>query len=231
MNMEQTVWDWVSLDPFGYGYLLDFYRRGAQVCWADDQGLALRDERCHITYVGGTVPEDLAALHSPGLLLTDNGVLAGYLDKTHPEWTLGAFSQAYYLKREPPEVPLRSGISLRPLTLADMDFVLENYHNPGAYESHIRGRIAEGMVGGLVDGELAGFAGIHQEGAMGMLEVLPQFRRRGLAEALEAAIIAMQLRRGRFPYCHVRLGNLASETLQEKLGLVFDRRRTLFWLG
>lgn len=231
MTMEQTVRDWVSRDPFGYGYLLDFFQRGAQVCWADDQGLVLRDDRCHITYVGGTVPEELPALHSPGLLLTDDSVLAAHLDRTHPEWTLGAFSQAYYLKQDPPEVSLRTGVTLRPLTLADMDFVLENYHNPGAYESHIRGRIAEGMLGGLVEGELAGFAGIHQEGALGMLEVLPQFRRRGLAEALEAAVIAMQLQRGRFPYCHVRLGNPASEALQKKLGLVFDRRRSLFWLG
>ena len=27
--MEQTVKDWVSRDTFGYGYLLDFYQRGA----------------------------------------------------------------------------------------------------------------------------------------------------------------------------------------------------------
>ena len=56
---------------------------------------------------------------------------------------------------------------------------------------------------------------------MGMLEVLPQFRRRGLAEVLEAALIAQQLERGRFPYCHVRHGNAASEALQKKLGLTF----------
>ena len=87
------------------------------------------------------------------------------------------------------------------------------------------------MLGGLVDGVLAGFAGIHQEGAMGMLEVLPQFRRRGLAEVLEAALIDQQLRRGRFPYCHVRHGNTASEALQQKLGLTFDENRTLYWLG
>ena len=105
MTMEQTVRDWVSRDPFGYGYLLDFFQRGAQVCWADDQGLVLRDDRCHITYVGGTVPEELPALHSPGLLLTDDSVLAAHLDRTHPEWTLGAFSQAYYLKQDPRRSP------------------------------------------------------------------------------------------------------------------------------
>ena len=30
--MEQTVKDWVSRDTFEYGYLLDFYQRGARVC-------------------------------------------------------------------------------------------------------------------------------------------------------------------------------------------------------
>ena len=123
-----------------------------------------------------------------------------------------------------------SGVTLRPLTMEDLPFVLENYHNPGAYESHIRGRIAEGMVAGQVDGQLAGFAGVHQEGALGMLEVVPAFRRRGLAEALEAAVIGRVLEEGGFPYCHVRLGNTASESLQKKLGLVFDEGRTLCWL-
>ena len=82
----------------------------------------------------------------------------------------------------------------------------------------------------ISDYHLAGFAGVHQEGALGMLEVVPAFRRRGLAEALEAAVIARVLEAGGFPYCHVRLGNTASESLQEKLGLVFDQGRTLCWL-
>ena len=229
--MEQTVKDWVSRDTFGYGYLLDFYQRGARVCWMDEAGLVLRDDRYRISYTGGQVPADLAELNGPGLVLTDSGALKERLSAAHPDWMVMDFSQAYYLQKEPPRVQARTGVSVRPLTLEDMDFVLENYHNPGAYESHIRQRIAEGMLGGLVDGELAGFAGIHQEGALGMLEVLPQFRRRGLAEVLEAAIIARQLERGRFPYCHVRRGNTASEALQRKLGLTFDENRTLYWLG
>ena len=229
--MEQTVKDWVSRDTFGYGYLLDFYQRGARVCWMDEAGLVLRDDRYRISYTGGQVPADLAELNGPGLVLTDSGALKERLSAVHPDWMVMDFSQAYYLQKEPPRVQARPGVSVRPLTLEDMDFVLENYHNPGAYESHIRQRIAEGMLGGLVDGELAGFAGIHQEGALGMLEVLPQFRRRGLGEVLEAARIAQRLERGRFPYCHVRRGNTASEALQRKLGLTFDENRTLYWLG
>ena len=229
--MEQTVMDCVARDPFGYGYLLDFSRRGARICWMDEAGIVLRNDRYRISYTGGDVPADLAELNGPGLVLTDSDGLKDRLAAAHPDWQVMDCAQAVYLQKEPPCVRVRPGVSVRPLTLEDMDFVLKNYHNPGAYESHIRQRIAEGMLGGLVDGQLAGFAGIHQEGALGMLEVLPQFRRRGLAEVLEAAIIARQLERGRFPYCHVRRGNTASEALQKKLGLTFDENRTLYWLG
>ena len=160
-----------------------------------------------------------------------SGELKDRLSAAHPDWMVMDTAQAIYPGKEPPRIQLRPGLSIRPLTIEDLDFVLENYHNPGAYEAHIRERIAEGMLGGMVDGELAGFADIHQEGTVGMLEVLPRFRRRGLAEALEAAVIAQQLQRGRFPYCHVRYGNVASEALQRKMGLVFDESRTLYWLG
>ena len=140
--MEQTVKDWVSRDTFGYGYLLDFYQRGARVCWMDEAGLVLRDDRYRISYTGGQVPADLAELNGPGLVLTDSGALKEHLSAAHPDWMVMDFSQAYYLQKEPPRVQARPGVSVRPLTLEDMDFVLENYHNPGAYESHIRQRIA-----------------------------------------------------------------------------------------
>lgn len=227
--MEQAVLDWVARDGAGYGYLLDFHRRGGRVCWMDEEGLALYDLDIDIAYAGGRVPGDLPELEQAMLVLTDSGETAQALLKKGCCTEQMVCRQALYLKDEPPVVPLRPGVGLRPLTEADLPFVLENYHNPGAYESHIRGRIAEGMVAGEVDGQLAGFAGVHQEGALGMLEVLPRFRRRGLAEALEAAVIARVMEAGGFPYCHVRQGNTASELLQEKLGLTFDSR-TLYWL-
>ena len=229
--MEQAVLDWVARDPVGYGYLKDFHRRGGAVCFADEAGLVLYDKTIDIAYVGGTVPwRELDILGKAMLTLTDSPALAEALMAAGRYKERMDCRQAFYLKKELPAVTLRPGVTMRPLTMEDMDFVLENYHNPGAYESHIRGRIAEGMVAGEVDGQLAGFAGVHQEGALGMLEVVPAFRRRGLAEALEAAVIGRVLDQGGFPYCHVRLGNTASESLQEKLGLVFDEKRTLVWL-
>ncbi len=225
--MEQAVLNWVSRDLAGYGYLLDFFRRGARVCYTGEDGLILKSDETGICYAGGTAfsPE----MEDSRLVLVEDEALAKRLTAKDPKLEIMECTQAVYLKKTPPQADY-SGAVLRLLTLEDLDFVLENYHHPGAIESHIRGRIGEGMLGAAIDGQLAGFIGIHEEGAMGLLEVLPRFRRRGLAEALEAALIHRQLERGFLPYAHVRIGNTASEALQKKLGLTFDSR-ILRWIG
>lgn len=219
---------WVDRDPMGYGYLLDFYQRGARVCYAGEDGLVLKNDKIDICYAGGTV-WDVPELRTSWLLMVEGADVKDALVKIGRDKSIMECRQAVYQKQTPAHAE-RPGAAVRPLTMDDLDFVLENYHNPGAFESHIRDRIQEGMLGGELDGQLAGFAGIHQEGSMGMLEVLPQFRRRGLAEVLEAAVINQQLERGRLPYCHVRTGNTASERLQEKMGLTFDNSRLLYWI-
>lgn len=219
---------WVDRDPMGYGYLLDFYRRGARVCYAGENGLVLKNDDIDICYAGGTVT-DVPELRTSWLTMVEGAAARDALMAAGRTKSIIECRQAVYWKREPVTVE-RPGITLRQLTMDDLDFVLENYHNPGAFEAHIRGRIQEGMLGGVIDGQLAGFAGVHQEGCVGMIEVLPQFRRRGLAEALEAAVINQQLAKGRLPYVHVRTGNTASEALQKKLGLTFDETRWLYWI-
>lgn len=226
--MEQAVLDWVSRDPAGYGYLLDFYRRGARVCCAGEDGLVLRNDGIDLCYAGGSAfaPE----LETSRLALVEDRSLAERLTSGNPGLEIMECAQAVYLKKDPPPRRDCPGVTLRPLTMGDLDFVLENYHHPGAVEPHIRERIREGMLGAEADGELAGFIGVHEEGTMGLLEVLPRFRRRGLAEALEAALIRRQMEKGFLPYAHVKTGNAASEALQAKLGLVLDRRR-FYWIG
>ena len=226
--MEEAVLRWVSRDPAGYGYLLDFYRRGARVCQAGEDGLVLKNDEIDLCYAGGSAfaPE----LLSCSLSLVEDPALAERIMTARPELERMECTQCLYLKKDPPPDMDRPGVTLRPLTMEDLDFVLQHYHHPGAVPDHIRGRIQEGMLGAELEGQLAGFIGVHEEGTIGLLEVLPAYRRRGLAEALEAALIRRQLERGRLPYGHVKVGNAASEALQKKLGLTFDRR-VLYWLG
>ena len=64
-----------------------------------------------------------------------------------------------------------------------------------------------------------GFAGFHEEGSMGMLVVLPEYRRQGVGERLERHLIRSAMLSGGIPYCNVFISNSASLSLQAKLGL------------
>ncbi len=116
-----------------------------------------------------------------------------------------------------PEPPQYLACDIRPLTMQYAQTAGEQYHQNFDY---VRDRISAGKMWGIFEnGELAGFIGIHSEGAMGMLEIYPAYRRRGYGYALSAFLIGCQLKNGAVPYCHVIDGNDASIHLQHKLGM------------
>ena len=84
---------------------------------------------------------------------------------------------------------------------------------------YITQRIEERKMWGLFEnGNLAGFIGIHSEGSIGMLEIMPDYRRKGYGYLLEAYVLIIHINNGWTPYCHVIDGNTASISLQQKLG-------------
>lgn len=94
-----------------------------------------------------------------------------------------------------------------------IDELIENKHMWGLFEQ----------------GEFAGFIGIHDEGSMGLLEVLPSYQRRGYGMMLEGYLIHYYLHQGWIPYCQVIEGNEASLQLQKKLGLDISSKLS-YWL-
>lgn len=122
-----------------------------------------------------------------------------------------------YLKKEPvPEHDI-PGIDFRPLTEEHIPFVCKNYEDE---EGYIRSRIEYGMIGAFDEnGNCAGFVGFHGEGAMGLLKVLPEYRRKGIGNALEAKVLNRRISEGRIPFGHVVVGNEKSMGLQRKIGM------------
>ena len=85
--------------------------------------------------------------------------------------------QAAWLAEEPPELPPFDG-KLRPLDLEWAPFIFAHYGKSDIGGlPHIEEAVRQGMLGAFVDGELAGFVGFHPEGSIGLLEVLPPYRR------------------------------------------------------
>lgn len=127
-----------------------------------------------------------------------------------------------YLNPMPPLPDMPSGVEIKRLAPSLAQTVLDAYHNPGG--GYTVERIADimrqkGVFGAIANGKLAGFIGRHGDGSMGMLEVFEQYRRRGIAAALEKFLITYVMTYGRAPFCDVYTDNPASIALQSKLGL------------
>ena len=123
----------------------------------------------------------------------------------------------------------RTDLSVAPLTPEWADTVSANYHMDGP--DYIRTRIQAGEMWGAFHGDdLLGFIGLHEEGSMGMLTVFEQYRRQGIADYLMTDLANRMIARGLTPHDHIIVGNLASETLQRKLGFSISTR-TLTWMS
>ena len=127
--------------------------------------------------------------------------------------------QTSYNKGTPVKLPDTGKITYRRLTMEDLDFVCRTYRYGENEVKYIGSRISHGMIGAFDGKRCVGFIGEHNEGSMGLLEVIPEYRRKGIATALEGMMINKKLKEGRIPYDHVVLGNDASLGLQKSLGM------------
>ena len=136
--------------------------------------------------------------------------------------------QVAYTRKTPLEEP--EGFDIRVLDESFAQIVSEHY-GLADDDGYVKERLGAGVViGAFVDGELAGFTGIHSEGAMGMLEVFEPFRRRGIAYALEICQINRELAKGHTPYAQIFSDNEKSLALQKKTGLKISGGR-VYWIS
>ncbi len=118
-------------------------------------------------------------------------------------------------------------IEIKALGIEYLEEVTEHYHMVS--EDYIREQLLGGkLAGAFLEGRLAGFAGEHKEGSLGILEVYEEYRRRGVAASLEAYMINRHLANGFTPYGDILTENEASLRLQEKLGLCISKDE-LYW--
>ena len=116
---------------------------------------------------------------------------------------------AAYLDKVPLSVPAFGG-ELRLLDRSWAPWLTAHYSHDFGGAAYMERAADRGIIGAFVEGRPAGFVGFHDEGSIGMLEVLPAYRRRGLGEILQRAAINLALERGRFPFGQVIDGNTAS---------------------
>lgn len=128
--------------------------------------------------------------------------------------------QGAYLEADPLPLPA-DGPKVRPLEPHHLPQAAQTYHLGS--RDYLAALIARGQLFGAFQEEtMMAFIGCHDEGSMGLLEVLPPYRRRGLGQYLEAWLINHEQRLGHIPYCQIFQDNQPSLALQRKLGLTLS---------
>ena len=212
--------------------MLELLRRDSgSVRYAGRDGLLLWDKESGAWFLSARSEADLNRALA---LIPQEARLA----TCHEDWYLDAverhlglkgraFFQSVWTKEESPELPPFQG-ELRRLGPEWAERVAEAYCQTFGDVDYILGAIDRGVLG-LFDGEnLAGFIGVHDEGSLGMLEVLPPYRRRGYGLVLQLAIIRAALAEGRYAYGQVAEHNAASLALQQKAGMTVCPEK-IYW--
>ncbi len=232
--MKETALKYLNGNPLLHACMIDSLKRGAaHVLYAAEDGMLVHDAAAQTHMLSGACQESAGRM----IGMLDSSVVMLVLHQ--PQYSAQARAalglngdemlcvNAVYT-RDTPVKAAHPGIDIVRLTPEDAVFVACHYSQIDDV-GHIRGRIGAGMFGAVVDGNMAGFIGTHTEGSMGMLEILPQFRRRGIAYALEAHMIDHLLTHGRTPYGQIVEGNEASLCLQRRLHMEISKDR-LVWL-
>jgi len=221
--MVEKAYDYLKVDRIHHIDMLETLdRKIGDVIYADDDGVLIYN-RPGETYMIST--ESLELLQKMCDLVKETSVVITHQPQFVPYLkerfslteTLECF-QSVYLDENTINEQAPEGIELRELTLSEFDFVLKNYDHISDTD-YLTDRINSGMIGAFSEGEPVGFIGTHSEGAMGMLQLLPDYRRRGIAFSLEAALINRMVKLGQIPYGQIVTTNSASISLQKKLGM------------
>jgi 8-oxo-dGTP diphosphatase len=102
-----------------------------------------------------------------------------------------------------------------------------NHYGYQKYTSveYITNRIKSGNALGIYeDSKLVAWIATHDDGAMGLLHVLPEYRRKGYGYELTVALIMYMYEQGKLPFIHIEEDNVKSMNLALKVGFVKDRR-------
>ena len=138
--------------------------------------------------------------------------------------------QSVYTKNKPFNIE-ESSINVKILNEEYVESIFNNYSSKNTVDiKYIKERInTNTMLGAFINEKLVGFIGTHEEGSMGILEVLPQYRKNGIGALLQKHAANLALQQSRIPYGQVKVNNEKSIKLQKKLGFELSSE-VVYWL-
>lgn len=136
--------------------------------------------------------------------------------------------QVRYLSTCGAPVPEDTVVARLEATDENVDFVTSTY-SLGYPRKEIERLVGEvGVYGAYTGGKLSGYIGSHDEGTIGLLEVMPEFRRRGLGLYLLDYMVGRFIAEGRVAYSQIVYGNVKSYNMHIKAGFK-PAEKLIYW--
>ncbi len=147
-------------------------------------------------------------------------------DARRRAWT--NYCHMYILK--PGRLAPAPRVRVGPLRPADAPLIARNWPYGRRRVEYVKSRI-KAMPSSCIrrDGRPVAWALIHDDGSMGMLHVLEQFRGQGLARAITAHLARQVGKLGIQPFVYIVRTNRASISLTETMG--FEKQAEYIWFG
>jgi len=205
-------------------------RSTADILYAGDNGVLVRYHGRGLLAVSADTAEDAVNIIADAGGVKDDIIVhqGEFADAIAERFGLRELMERFYncIFTKPVAEPVGD---IRPLGMEYAEFVAAHYDHSDL--DYIKGRIAAGNLFGIfVDDKLAGFVGEHEEGSMGMLEVLPEYRQRGLGTQLDRFNILRERAMGHVPYGQIIASNALSIKMHGDMGAVIDNKLCA-WLG
>lgn len=219
--------------PVTYAGVLEVLNRNTYEVYEDEEdGICVRDTVSEILFIVCDDREKAYTWYEKHcrdtyeLVTVWDESVSERICKYHPMDVMMTVHQYAYMKAKPPVV--NRTLRIEQACEDDIPFIMSRYDRLEEWE--IRKIIEMGnLYIGYEGDEPVGFIGCHLEGSMGLLEVFPQYRRKGYASQLESFLIEKLMNSGHLCFGQVEIGNEASVSLQESLGLTVDER-IQYWL-
>lgn len=215
--------------------IIESLRRGkGEIIKASEAGIVVRDDFARIYMIAAfdetkaeKIVEWIPKEGKGWQFIVHQECLLAPLAEKFPITQSFPMHQAVYTQRVSMATP--KNVKFQVLGIEYLKEVMNHYHMVDN-SAYIEERLQSGNIyGAFIEDKLVGFAGVHQEGSLGMLEVYEQYRRQGVGKALEAFMINLHLCMGYTPYGEVVTDNNASLGLQSKLGLCVSKE-LLYWV-
>lgn len=233
MDQSLTAKDYLLRDRLHHIDMLEALRRGtAEIVRGDPDGVLLYNPEIECWFISAATPEEseklLAVPKKLGFVCAHQAFTMSQLrEKYDFTFFLDCVQTAHFAAAP---LPVADVCEFRQMESEDAEWVNENYRNIPEELDYVRLLLEKGLItGAYVSGRRAGFIGRHSEGSIGLLEVLPAFRRRGIAEALLSDAINHELALGNVPFGQVVWDNGPSLALQKKVGSEISRGH-VYWM-